>query len=421
MATVCREVTRLKTSAMIKNRASPKLLRMRWIKDSIHGDVFISSIAGELLDTAAMQRLRRVAQTSFANMIYPGANHTRFEHSIGTYYLMSRGCFFNKIEKEGGTKLVLAALLHDVGHTAFSHALEGVLKKHTGNNHEDFSMDKIRNGEVAEVLERNGVSPDEIADIYEQAIGKSILGYLGVDKMDYLLRDSYYTGVGYGSVDKDRLLRKILIREDGVMLDETGISAAEAALMARFLMYSNVYLHPVSVSAGMMMQRATEAAIKAGSLRADELPQLDDWQLMTQFMSKGGITGDFSNRIQQRELYKIAAQKKMRDFNNWLYLGDMTEQEIAEAEDTIAAKASVDPDKIMLYIPKPWFKDVGIRVLKAGDYYSLDETSLITRLLKEAQWDYHYVMALCPKEDRQAVGQVSLSFLEEFGGSEWQQ
>ena len=394
---------------------------MRWIKDSIHGDVFISSIAGELIDTPEMQRLRHVVQTSFSNMIYPGANHTRFEHSIGTYYLMSRGCFFNKIEKPMGTRLVITALLHDVGHTAFSHALEGVLKKHTGKSHEDYSMEKIMGGNLADVLERNGIAPDEITSIFSQPIGKAILGYLGTDKMDYLLRDAYYTGVGYGSVDKDRLLRKMIIRDDGVMLEEKGVSAAEAMLMARFLMYSNVYLHPVSISADMLVARAAEYAIEDGALKAEELPFLDDSQLMGRLSEAGGIANELAMRIKGRKLYKVASQLKMRELKNWLYLGDIDEKRVGEIEETIAARAGVEPSRVMLHIPKPWFRDVGIRVLKAGDYYSLDETSLITRLLKEAQWDYHYVRVLCPKEDQEAVGRVDLSFLGEFGGSKWQQ
>ena len=394
---------------------------MRWIKDSIHGDVFISSIAGELIDTPEMQRLRHVVQTSFSNMIYPGANHTRFEHSIGTYYLMSRGCFFNKIEKLMGSRLVITALLHDVGHTAFSHALEGVLKKHTGKNHEDYSIKKIEGGEIAEVLERNGIPPSEIVGVFTRPIGKAILGYLGTDKMDYLLRDAYYTGIGYGSVDKDRLLRKIVIQDGGVMLEEKGISAAEAMLMARFLMYSNVYLHPVSISADMMVARAAEYAIADRALNAEELPFLDDAQLMGRLLSGGGIAGELAGRIRERRLYKVASQLKMRELDNWLYLGDIGEKELKEIEKTIAAKADVEPERVMVHIPKPWFSDVGIRVLKEGEYYSLDEASLITRLLKEAQWDYHYVRVLCPKEDQAAVEKVDLSFLGEFGGSKWQQ
>ena len=386
---------------------------MRWIKDSVHGDVFISSIAGRLLDTPEMQRLRRVAQTSFANLIYPGANHTRFEHSIGTYYLMSRGCFFNNLEKDEGTKLVIAALLHDVGHSAFSHALEGTMKKHTGKDHEEYTNEKILSGELAKVLESNGIDPQDITAVYEGAKGKAILGYLGTDKMDYLLRDSYYTGMAYGSVDADRILRKIVISDNGIVLEEKGVSAAEAMLMARFLMYPNVYFHPVAKSAEMMIERAAEESIRTGNTKPEELTKLDDAELMVRFLGEGGLTGEYAQRLHNRKLYKVATRKLMRDFNNWLYLGGISENEIHEAEETIAAKASVPAENIMLHIPKPWFGDVGVRVMKGDDYYSLDESSLITRLLKEAQWDYQYVQVFCPEEYKNAVSAVDLSFLEE--------
>ena len=109
-------------------------------------------------------------------------------------------------------------------------------------------------------------------------------------------------------------------------------------------------------------------------------------------------------------------QKRMKEFSNWLYLGDLTEAEITEAEEEIAAKASVPKEDVILRVPTPWFRDVGIRVEKEGDYYSLDESSLITRLLKEAQWDYLNVMVLCPEAHRKAVAGVDLSFLESYEG-----
>ena len=387
---------------------------MRWIKDSVHGDVFISTVAGALLDTPTLQRLRRVAQTSFSNMMYPGANHTRFEHSVGTYYLMSRGCFFNNLEKREGSGLVIAALLHDIGHSAFSHALEGTMEKHTGKDHEVQTVEKIIHGEIAEVLDAKGIEPRDVADIYNSPKGKAILGYLGTDKMDYLLRDSYYTGVAYGSVDADRILRKIEISDDGIALEAKGVSAAEGMLMARFLMYPNVYFHPVATSAEMMISRAAEESIRTGSTRADELTEMDDAQLMVRFLGEGGIVGELAQRLYDRKIYKVGGQKLMREFSNWLYLGSLDEGAKQEIEETIAAKASVKREKIMLHIPTPWFGDVGIRVVKKGEYYSLDESSLITRLLKEAQWDYQHVRVFCPEEHREAVAAVDLSFLEGY-------
>jgi len=389
---------------------------MRWIKDSIHGDVFISTIADAIIETPTMQRLRRVVQTSFSNLLYPGANHTRFEHSIGTYFLTSRGCFLNNVPKDQGTRLVLAGLLHDVGHSAFSHALEGVVEKYMGKDHEDYSRELITNGEIAGILDKHGIEPKSIASVYDEPVGKFILGYLGTDKMDYLLRDSHYTGVAYGAVDADRILRKVVIKNDGVHLEEKGISAAEAMLMARFLMYSNVYMHHVAVSAGAMIERAAEDAIAHGALKPEELSTMDDWQLMGRLEQAGGQATELARRLKNRRIYKAAAQRKMKDFKNWLYLGELGEDDLREAEAEIAAKAGIRPEEVIICIPAPWFMDVGIQVIKNGDYYSLEEASLITRLLKEAQWDYLNVMALCPEEHRSAVEAVGLSVLESYGG-----
>lgn len=389
---------------------------MRWIKDSVHGDIFINSVADALLDSETMQRLRRVAQTSFSNMIYPGANHTRFEHSIGVYYLTSRSCFLNNIEKKLGSKLVIAGLLHDIGHTAFSHALEKVLIRHTGKNHEDYTREKIRRGEIAGILEAEGVDPLEIAEMYDKPVGKAILSYLGTDKMDYLLRDSHYTGVAYGAVDADRILRKLQIREEGVLLEEKGVSAAEAMLMARFLMYSNVYFHHVAVSAENMLIRAVEDLISRNMIKAEDLPELDDWQVMHLLIQAGGKAGELAHMLQTRKCYKTAIQKRIKDFRNWLYIGDLKQDEIREAEEEIAARAGVESDEIILSMPRPWFNDVDMEVIKNGELYSLNEISFITRLLKEAQWDYLNVLVFCPSKHREAVSRVDISFLEEYGG-----
>ncbi|MBN3037081.1 MAG: HD domain-containing protein, partial [Candidatus Diapherotrites archaeon] len=163
-----------------------------WIKDSVHGDVFASDAAQELLETPEMQRLRRISQTSFSSTIYPGANHTRFEHSIGTYYLTNRYSFFHNIEKERGESTAAHALLHDIGHSCFSHALESVLENYLGKNHEEATEEIISNGRIKEILDKHGISPGYDASIIDSE--------LGTDRMDYLMRDSKYTGVAYGAV-----------------------------------------------------------------------------------------------------------------------------------------------------------------------------------------------------------------------------
>ncbi|MCD6414715.1 MAG: HD domain-containing protein [Candidatus Diapherotrites archaeon] len=382
---------------------------MRWIKDSLHGDIGLTPLANALIDTPEMQRLRRIGQTAFCNLLYPGANHTRFEHSVGVYHLTRKACQIHGISDE---LLEAAGLLHDVGHSCFSHTLEGIVKEKTGKDHEGHSREKIMTGNLADVLVENGYSPKKLVKLMNSPEYELVHSYLGTDKIDYLLRDSKYTGVAYGSVDADRIIRKTKLVDGKLVIDEKGLSVAESMLIARFMMFSGVYTHHVPYSAEELLVRAVERAIEEKLLNAKDLVTMDDWTLMSFLNKQEGFIGEMASRLMNRELFKEAIKKPLKSFDNWHELTNLSRERRKELEGNIAVNCGIEPEQVMLYLPSPWFEGSKINVKRGDKIVDMGEVSIISRVLKEAQWDYSYISILCSKEIMNKIKKDSLKVLE---------
>ncbi|OYR85118.1 phosphohydrolase, partial [Halorubrum distributum] len=164
---------------------------MKAIKDSVHGHVRLGEVAAELVDTPAFQRLRHIKQLSTVRLVYPSANHTRFEHSLGVYHLARSAIEGLDVDDDTAAHVRAAAMLHDVGHGPYGHQTEGIIRRATGRDHDDVRWlltDADR--EVCQVLERNGLDPERVAALIdgEGALGPLVSGELDVDRMDYLVR-----------------------------------------------------------------------------------------------------------------------------------------------------------------------------------------------------------------------------------------
>jgi len=257
------------------------------IRDPIHNlitfDKNEEKLLLDLLDTKEMQRLRHIKQLGFSSYTYPGAEHTRFGHSLGVTHLTKR--FITKITSLKNTgfeaqlqelndnKIIMlaAALLHDVGHGPFSHALEAI----THVSHEKWTTAIITGPtEINQVLTSYGIAPKEIAEIigrtHKSAVMVKLLSsQLDADRTDYLIRDSMMTGAGYGHFDLEWLINVLRVGcvngQFEVGLDrEKGISIAEDYVLARYYMYQNVYFHKTTRSAEVMMKQAFQYSIKHG-------------------------------------------------------------------------------------------------------------------------------------------------------------
>ena len=234
------------------------------INDPVYGFITIDDeLINQLIAHPYYQRLRRIYQMAMAHLVYPGAVHTRLHHSLGAYHLMrcalqeltSKGIDISAEEQQAAK---IAILLHDIGHGPFSHALEHVLAE--GLHHEELSLMLIRE------LNRQFDGKLQMAlDIFTDKYPKKFLhqlvsGQLDVDRMDYLSRDSFFTGVNEGTIAYDRILKMLTVHNGELMVEEKGIYSIEKFLVARRLMYWQVYLHKTVLSAEQMLVRIIKRA-----------------------------------------------------------------------------------------------------------------------------------------------------------------
>ena len=231
-------------------------MNLKIIKDPVHGYVEVEEFALALLDSPVLQRLRYIKQLGFSYLVYPGANHTRFEHSLGTMFLADVACRRFGLSDDERRLVAAAALLHDIGHGPFSHASEPLMEKFLHRTHDDIEL--IVEDQVGGLLRVSDIDPNELCALVKgkHPLSGIIHGDLDVDRMDYLLRDAYYTGAPYGTVDAQRLIRHLIRTPEGTVLDENGVNAAESLLIARTLMRPSVYYHHVSRIGESMFQLA---------------------------------------------------------------------------------------------------------------------------------------------------------------------
>jgi uncharacterized protein len=234
------------------------------INDPVYGFITIDDpLIFEIISHPYYQRLRRIHQMAFASLVYPGAVHTRLHHSLGAYHLMglalnelrNKGVGISKEEEQGAK---IAILLHDIGHGPYSHALERKLIR--GVHHEDISI------LILQLLNEQFNGKLQMAiDIFTEKHPKQFLhqlvsGQLDVDRMDYLTRDSFFTGVIEGAVGYDRILKMLTVHEGQLMIEEKAIYTVEKFLVSRRLMYWQVYLHKTVMAAEKMLVKLIERA-----------------------------------------------------------------------------------------------------------------------------------------------------------------
>jgi uncharacterized protein len=341
---------------------APKDLEV--IRDPLWDNIRLDRPALLALDTAAVQRLRYVRQVGHAFLVYPGATHTRFEHALGAYHLTRRA--LASLEERGELERVpdddclavrLAALLHDIGHYPFSHALEEA----GFPSHEQLGVAKLCQGELgAQLVEIGGPGFAEalgalIRGVSPSALQGLISGSLDLDKIDYLSRDARMCGVPYGTVDVDRLLATLTLVETApgryeVGVLEKGVSALESLLFAKYQMYRNVYWHHAVRSATCMFKRAVRGAVARGSVTVAEIAEATDDGLMDRLITRDG--NPLAAAIRARRLYKRALDLPASD------VPDPAEPWIADdpdllerVEDAVATEVGLAPGELLLDFP----------------------------------------------------------------------
>jgi len=297
-----------------------------YIRDPIYGNIEVSDTELKIIEDEHMQRLRYIRQTGFAYLVYPGANHTRFEHSIGTMQA-TKELAENIYSKDD--LFTYMGLLHDIGHGPFSHQSEPIIEKYLKKTHEKLGMDIVLRSGIKDIILDSGVSLKKILECFTDKDGHNIIsGTLGSDRIDYLLRDSYYTGVAYGIVDFPRIKSKITKYKNKIAIYEQGVSAAESLLLARYFMFENVYMHHAQLIAAKMFTKAAEAAIEEGELEPKLFASMKDEEAMMA-LSHTKSAAELVHKIQDRKLFK-------RVYNN--AIGDADAPSIKELESALSRK-----------------------------------------------------------------------------------
>ena len=339
---------------------------MLYIRDPLWGSIAVDPVAERLLDTPALQRLRYVRQLGLAHLVYPGATHSRFEHALGAYHLARRA--MANLREAGALKALpgdetaivsAAALLHDVGHYPFSHALEEIGAPH----HEALAEALVTIGPVADIL-RSEVGADAPERVFALISSKSrsplqglISGSFDLDKTDYLKRDARMCGVPYGEIDDDRLLQSMLVLTDPVSgqasigIREKGLSAVETLLFAKYQMYRNVYWHHACRSATAMYKRIVERAVERGALATGGLGSFTDEGLLHAVESGGGddpMLAALRERRLFKRAYEVPAAALDMEALEWI-ADDRVRTRDAEAR--IARRLTLDPQDVLLDFP----------------------------------------------------------------------
>ena len=335
------------------------------VRDPLWKNVRLDDTARQLVDSPPFQRLRYVRQLGLAHLVYPGATHTRFEHALGAYHLASltatllaEGGSLKEVDPGEVGIIRAAALLHDIGHYPFSHALEEIGAPH----HEEVARPLLTRGPVAAIL-RGALGADAPERIVAIVRGASvsplqglISGSLDLDKLDYLRRDAFMCGVPYGEIDVDRLLNAIAVVRDPdtraltIGVAEKALSALESLLFAKYQMYRNVYWHHTVRSATARYKPVVADAVERGALRAEELASYGDEGLLSEL--KRRAPSALLDALTARRLHKRAMQCPAAELpagaGEWIASDHAL---VVAVENRLAAERKLAPGAILLDYP----------------------------------------------------------------------
>lgn len=350
------------------------------VRDPLWDTIRLDPTAVRIVDTAEFQRLRYIRQLGLAHLVYPGATHTRFDHALGVYHLTKTA--LRHLRERGGVppeawegeELVpYAALLHDIGHFAYSHALEELETDHVPAHHEEVSKQFFASPSLRDALAPLGLTAsDRIAELIrgdgQIPLRGLVSGSLDLDKMEYLRRDARFCGVPYGEVDVSRLLQGLELLEDPasgaieVGVHEKAIAALESLLFAKYQMFRNVYWHHGVRAATALYKRIVEESVVAGLIDPAELVGPTDEELLYEIgrrsMEDDGAVAERiatrwlpalrQRRLPKRALELTAADLAGRRVEDWA-VGDSPWKRAVE--DDLARELGLESGEVMIDFP----------------------------------------------------------------------
>ncbi len=429
-------------------------MKYKTIHDPIHGSIKVEGMLLDLLETPEVQKLHGIHQLGLAYLVFPGANHTRLEHSLGVCHFARRMAEELNLPPEERLTVQAAGLLHDLGHGPYSHTLEHVLHSKLGIDHMELTKDiitgkhdSIREYEGArhrihEILQKGGLDPQKVADLVtgegneehnlemyngaepdpKRYLGQIIHSPIDADQIDYLLRDAHYTGVAAGTIDKYRLLQTLVIHNGDLVISKGGVNALEGMLVARALMYSTVYFHKTVRIVEGMLARAVERIKETKVL---ELQGMIDSELWAAMYAMGGMQKEAILRIKYRNLFKKAFAIMVKDIKD---MDEGSRQRLAsldtdakrrQAEDEICKKAKVPEGYVILDLPKkelflsePRIHKTDVKILENKKLRPLSKYSPLARSLQLRNVPDWALMVSTDRKYREQVAKAAKRVLQ---------
>ena len=343
-------------------------MRRYWgeIKDPVHGYVYITEAEKQLIDSYPVQRLHRLRQLAGSEFVYPGANHTRFEHSIGVMYLagkLTENQNLSQLLSEDEAQIVrMASLLHDVGHGPFSHVFEHLLVKFLNKTHEDMTQWIIQKSELRDIISGLGYDPDAIGKLAVGELrrrGKAFLDQIiqsavDVDKLDFVVRDTYHTGAEYGYVDIFRLIHMLDVLGENLAVDVGALSALESFVLARLESFRSIYFHRVGRAAQIMLATAMEEAKDEVGFVEFNSPEdylaLDDYTVWTKLKECRKSRG-IMEALERRKLLKCAYDRTFHVRDKMVPSIFSVDEIRDQMRNKIASEAGVEPQAVVIDVP----------------------------------------------------------------------
>jgi HD superfamily phosphohydrolase len=409
------------------------------VRDPIHGDIKITGILDDLLKTPEVQRLHNIKQLGFAHLVFPGAHHTRFEHSLGSSMIASQIADILGLKEMEKKLITCAAQLHDIGHGPFSHTLESILLERFGVDHVDLTEKLILGNydildekeqqfisapKVHEILEKHQVNEKDIVNIIRGKLSKkSYLSQLlnstiDVDQLDYLMRDAYYTGVAYGMIDLQRLLQTIMIHKGNLTMMRKGVNVVENILMARALMYSSVYFHKTVRIPELMLSKALEEIPDAEPF---EFFRMTDAEIMTSLKTMGRFQQEIITRLKYRDLFKQAYAISLQDLDKQGIKAVKRLEDVStrrEKERELEDIFCIPKGHIIIDIPRPELlraepriNKTDIQVMDRNEIKTLDDFTPVAKAIRSRIAPDWAIMLIADEKYRKTVAKKAEKIL----------
>lgn len=368
------------------------------IQIPIYGKIELTEPERRVLDTPPVQRLRRIRQLGLSSLVYPGATHTRFVHSLGVMHVAGRFAESIGLDETSTTEARMAGLLHDAGHGPYSHASE-IVTERDGEPHEELSCEVV--DELAGTIPADA---ERVKDyIRGEAAVNIVAGTVDADRMDYLKRDSHAADVSYGSIDTETIIEAATIVDNQLAFEAKARHAIEDFIIGRYHMNTAVYNHHTSRISEAMLQRALDHYVKSDGA-TKQLSRMDDYQMHTALLNAEDPARYLFERILNRNLYKRCVELNednlTKDSLRWLEQNTNPR----DVEERIADAAGIDPVNIIVDPPTtPKKKPYRIPLAENGNIRYLNDVSPVAETLREAEWSISRFSVYTPEKHRDSV------------------